>query len=73
MQVRVTTGRQQVLVEGPDDADLVVTVARAEVGTDPSVLFMTGKLKATGTTGDLFDALATGRVADALIRLALQF
>lgn len=72
LQVRLTASRQQVLAEGPDDADVVVTVAKADVGADPSVLFMTGKLKATGTTGDLFDALADGRVASALMRLASQ-
>ncbi len=73
VQVRVNVNRQQVLVEGPDDADVVVTVAKADVGADPSVLFMTGKLKATGTTGDLLDALADGRVADAITRLASPF
>jgi hypothetical protein len=72
VQVRVTVGRQQVLVEGPDDADVVVTVAKPDLGADPSVLFMRGKLKATGTTGNLLGALADGRVGDALNRLASQ-
>ncbi len=70
LQVRVTVSRGETLVDGPDDACVVVTVAKADLGADPSVLFMTGKLKATGSTGDLLAALAEGRVAQAISRLA---
>lgn len=70
LQVRVAVSRGETLVDGPDDADVVVTVAKADLGADPSVLFMTGKLKATGSTGDLLAALADRRVAQAINRLA---
>lgn len=70
LQVRLTVGRSDMRVEGPDDADVVVTIGRSDAGLDPAVAFMTGKLKSTGSTGALFEALADGRVAAAISRLA---
>ena len=53
---------------GPDDADVVVTVGQADVGLDPTVAYMQGKLKAAGHTGVLLEALRSGEVARALAR-----
>ena len=54
------------IVTGPDDADLVVTIPVADVGLDPTVAYMQGKLKATGPTRLLFDLLKSGEAATAL-------
>ncbi len=73
VQYRVVVGKKDERVEGPDDADVVITVPLAEVqadGFDPAVAFMQGKLKSTGSTGELFRLLRTGDVADALSQLA---
>lgn len=70
VQYRVVFGKNDEAVEGPDDADVVVTVPAAEARTDPSVAFMQGALKAVGHTGVLFDALRSGEAAAALSRLA---
>jgi hypothetical protein len=56
--------------EGPDDADTVATIAKADTALDPSVAFMRGKLKITGPTGPLFDALSSGEAARIIARLA---
>ena len=66
LQVRVVLGKRDERVHGPDDADVVVTVGVADVGLDPAVAFMQGKLKATGHTGRLFELLRSGEVARAL-------
>ena len=54
-------GKKDEIVVGPDDADLVVTIAQADLGLDPTVAFMQGKLKAPGSTGQLFELLRVGR------------
>jgi hypothetical protein len=66
MQFHIVLGRRDEIVRGPDDADLVITVNRADVGLDPTVAYMQGRLKAAGHTGMLFDALRSGAVARAL-------
>jgi hypothetical protein len=70
MQYRVVVGKKDERVEGPDDAEVVVTIGAADVALDPTVAFMQGKLKSTGPTGPLLAALASGAVADALARIA---
>lgn len=69
IQFRLVVAKKDELVEGPDDADTVATIALADADLDPSVAFMRGKLKITGPTGPLFDALSSGeakRVIDGL-------
>ena len=64
VQYRVVVGKKDELVDGPDDADVVITVPLAEVvadGFDPTVAYMQGKLKATGSPGALFELLQSGR------------
>jgi hypothetical protein len=71
VQYRLTLpGKVPDVVEGPDDATVVVTVPAAEATSDPAVAFMQGKLKASGHTGQLLDLLRSGDAAAALTRLA---
>jgi len=60
IQFRLVVAKKNEIVEGPDDADTVATIALADAELDPSVAFMRGKLKITGPTGPLFDALSSG-------------
>lgn len=70
VQYRVAFGKKDEAVEGPDDAQLVISIAVADAALDPSVAFMQGKLKAAGHTGVLFDVLRSGEAASAISRLA---
>ncbi len=70
VQYRVVFGKQDEAVEGPDDAEVVVTIAAGDAVLDPSVAFMQGKLKASGPTGALFEVLRSGAAAAAISRLA---
>jgi hypothetical protein len=75
VQYRVFIAKSNELVEGPDDAEIVVTVPLDEVrdpSFDPTVAYMRGKLKTTGSTGAFFEVLRAGEVAAALSRLASQ-
>ncbi len=51
VQYRVVLGKKDERVEGPDDADVVISVALKDAALDPVVAFMSGRLKATGHTG----------------------
>ena len=70
VQYRVAYGKKDEVVDGPDDATLVVGVGIADVGLDPNVAFMQGKLKAAGHPGELFEVLRSGEAAAAITRLA---
>lgn len=70
VQYRVVFGKKDEAVEGPDDADVVISVGAADAALEPSVAFMQGKLKATGHTGRLFELLRSGEAAAAISRLA---
>jgi hypothetical protein len=73
VQYRVLVAKGDERVEGPDDAELVVTVPIADAtapGFDPALAFMQGRLKSTGSTGALFTLLRDGSVATAISRLA---
>ena len=70
VQYRVVFGKKDEAVEGPDDADVVISVGAADATLEPSVAFMQGKLKATGHTGRLFELLRNGEAAAAISRLA---
>jgi hypothetical protein len=64
------SGRRTRRSTGPDDADVVVTIAAADAGIEPSVAYMQGRLKAAGHTGLLFEVLRNGEAAAAISRLA---
>jgi hypothetical protein len=73
IQYRIIVGKKDEIVNGPDDADLVITVPLADVLTedfDPAVAYMQGKLKSIGSTGALFDLIRSGAAATALTQLA---
>jgi hypothetical protein len=70
IQYRVAFGKNDDAVDGPDDADVVVTIAAADAVLDPAVAFMQGRLKSTGSTGRLFVAFADGSAAATISRLA---
>jgi len=70
IQYRVAYGKNDEAVEGPDDAEVVVTVGVTDASTTPEVAFMLGKLKSTGPTGPLLAAFADGSAAEVLSRLA---
>ena len=69
LQVRVAVDKKKELVDGPDDADVIVTVSASDAGLDPTVAYMQGRLKAMGHTGKLFAALRSGEIERALARL----
>jgi hypothetical protein len=71
-QYRVAFGKKDEAVEGPDDADVVVSVAAVDAQLDPTTAFMQGKLKSTGSTGALFSLLQSGEVGDVVRRLAAR-
>lgn len=73
VQYRVVVAKGDERVEGPDDAQVVVTVplgVATEPGFRPDVEFMRGRLKASGHTGVLLEALTSGAAAATITRLA---
>ena len=70
IQYRVAFSKKDEAIDGPDDADVVVTIAAADAATEPTIAFMQGKLKSTGSTAALFDVLRNGEASAAISRLA---
>jgi hypothetical protein len=70
VQYRIAFAKNDEAVEGPDDADAVVTIAAVDAALDPTVAYMQGKLKSTGSTAALLDVLRNGDAAAAITRLA---
>jgi hypothetical protein len=73
VQYRIVVGKKDERAEGPDDADLVLTVPLDVVqadGFDATVAFMQGRLKSAGPTGPLFALLRSGEAEAALTKLA---
>ena len=70
IQYRVAFGKKDEAVEGPDDAEVVVRVDVKNASLDPTVAYMTGKLKAEGHTGRLLESLWNGDAATVISRLA---
>ena len=68
-QYRLQLGKKQEIVEGPDDADVVVVIDAKDADLDPSVAYMLGKLKAEGSTGALIGELRSGRATQAIAKL----
>ena len=66
VRYHIVVGKKDEIVVGPEDADVVVTVAKADCGLDPNVAYMQGRLKAAGHTGVLFAALRSGAAAEVL-------
>jgi hypothetical protein len=75
VQYRVVVAKKDERIEGPDDADVVLTVPVAVAGApgfDATVEFMRGRLKAAGHTGVLLDVLKSGDATASISRLASQ-
>jgi hypothetical protein len=75
VQYRVVVAKKDERVEGPDDADVVVTVpmdVAAADDFDATFEFMRGRLKSTGSTGALFDLLKSGRAQAELQAIAAR-
>ena len=75
VQYRLVVAKKDERIDGPDDAELVITVPAAiatDDGFDATVEFMRGKLKASGHTGELLELLKSGEVDAAVSRLASQ-
>ena len=75
VQYWVMVAKKDERVDGPDDADAVVTVPLVDAAADdfdPTVAFMRGVLKASGHTGVVLDVLKSGAAADAIGRLVAQ-
>jgi hypothetical protein len=70
IQYRVAYGKKDEVVEGPDDADAVVMIAAGDAALDPTVAYMQGRLKSTGSTAALFEVLRNGEASAAISRLA---
>ena len=73
VQYRVVVGKKDERIEGPDDADVVVTapfdVVTAD-GFEATVDYMRGRVKATGHTGKLLELLKSGDATTRLTQLA---
>ncbi len=72
VQYRVVVGKKDERVDGPDDADVVVTVPLVDAAAadfDPTVAYMRGVLKAAGHTGQVLDLLASGEAVTAIAAL----
>ncbi|HUS42050.1 MAG TPA: hypothetical protein VMY16_05230 [Ilumatobacteraceae bacterium] len=75
VQYRVVVAKNDERIEGPDDADVVVTVPLVDAAADdfdPTIAYMRGVLKASGHTGVVLDALKSGAAATAIAALVAQ-
>ena len=75
IQYRVVVAKKDERIEGPDDADVVLSVpiaVAADEAFDATVEFMRGRLKATGHTGSVLELLKSGEATSAISRLASQ-
>lgn len=73
VQYRVVVAKKDERVDGPDDADIVITVPVAVATAedfDPAVEFMRGKLKASGNSGDVLALMKSGAPHAAIAALA---
>ena len=70
IQYRVAKGKKDEVIEGPDDADVVVSIAAGDLELGANVAYMRGKLKSTGHNGILLRALASGEIDAALSAIA---
>ena len=72
VQYRVMFAKKDEVIEGPDAADVVISIGADDVGLAPSVAFMQGKLKTTGSTGAFFELLKHDDVGAVLARLGTR-
>ena len=70
IQYRVAYGKKDEAVEGPDDADVVVTIAAADAGLDPTVALHAGQVEVDRFDAALIEVLRNGEAGAAISRLA---
>jgi hypothetical protein len=73
VQYRVVVAKKDELVDGPDDAEIVLSVpisVASEDGFDATIEFMRGRLKAVGQSGEVLELLKSGVASTAISRLA---
>lgn len=73
VQYRVVVAKKDERVDGPDDAEVVVSVpvaVAADADFDATVEFMRGRLKVAGHSGRVLDLLKSGSATSELSRLA---
>ncbi len=73
VQYRVLDGRAVHASEGPDDAEVTMSIARdiaLSDGFEADIEFMRGRLKVTGPTSGVFAALRSNGATTTLLRLA---
>ena len=70
VQYRVRFGKDDEVVQGPDGADVVLSCNSQDATTDPTVAYIQGRLKVVGSSGALFEVLASGEAATTLSALA---
>ena len=68
-QYRVVVAKKEERVDGPDNADVIVSIDAKDAAMDPTVAYMLGKLKAEGSTGALLEELQTGRARAVIEKL----
>ena len=69
VQYRVVVAKKDERTDGPDDAEIVVTVPLVDAAADdfdPTVAYMRGKLKAAGHTGEILELLKSGAASTAI-------
>lgn len=72
VQYRVVVAKKDERIDGPDDADVVISVPLADAAApdfDPTVAYMRGVLKASGHTGRVLELLESGDAVAALAAL----
>ena len=72
VQYKVVVAKKDERVDGPDDADIVITVPIVDAAADdfdPAVAFMRGKLKAAGHSGEILQLLKSGEPKAAIAAL----
>jgi hypothetical protein len=75
VQYRLIVAKKDERVDGPDDAEIVISAPIAAVTADDfdaTVGFMRGTVKAAGHTGHVLDLLRSGEATTAFSRLASQ-
>ena len=75
VQYRVVVAKKDERIDGPDGADIVVTVPLVDSAVDdfdPTVAYMRGVLKASGNTGEILNLLKSGAAAEAISLLVAE-
>jgi hypothetical protein len=75
VQYRVMAGRAVHASDGPADAEVTLSIPKevaAAAGFEADIEFMRGRLKVTGPTSGVLEALRSGEATDVLVKLASQ-